>query len=201
MLDRAKSQLHEILRSFESHIAAATPVVGLEPSCVSVFRDEMTNLLGSNPAALQFGRQVFLLSEFLVQKAGYEPPRLSRRAIVHGHCHHKSVLKFDAEQELLRRIGLDFQILDSGCCGMAGSFGFEKRKYALSVQIGERVLLPAVRQAGDDTLIIANGFSCSQQIEQLTGRRALHIAEVLRMAVRKESAGVSHPRQGDGVRV
>jgi Fe-S oxidoreductase len=186
MLDRAKAQLEEILRVLKPHIAAGTPVIGLEPSCVSVFRDEMTNLLGPNAEAAQLRRQTFLLSEFLVQKAGYCPPQLKRKAIVHGHCHHKSVLKFDSERELLERLGLDFQILDSGCCGMAGSFGFEKEKYGVSVQIGERVLLPAVRAASADTLIVADGFSCFQQIEDLTGRKALHIAEVLQMAIRNE---------------
>ena len=184
MLDRAKTQLEEILRVLGPHITAGTPVIGLEPSCVSVFRDEMTNLLGPNADAEQLRRQTFLLSEFLVQKADYRPPQLIRKAIVHGHCHHKSVLKFDSERELLKRIGLDFEVLDSGCCGMAGSFGFEQEKYAVSVQIGERVLLPAVRAASDDTLIIADGFSCFHQIQQLTGRRALHVAEVLQMAIR-----------------
>ena len=186
MLDRAKSQLKEILGALKAHIATGTPLVGLEPSCVSVFRDEMTNLLGPNTDAERLRRQTFLLSEFLVQKAGYRPPLLRRKALVHGHCHHKSVLKFDSERELLKRLGLDFQILDSGCCGMAGSFGFEAGKYGISVQIGERVLLPAVRAASADTLIIADGFSCFQQIEQLTGRKPLHIAEVLQIAMRGE---------------
>jgi Fe-S oxidoreductase len=109
---------------------------------------------------------------------------------VHAHCHHKSALKFDSESELLKRTGLDFHVLDSGCCGMAGSFGFEAGKYDVSVKIGERVLLPAVRSAAPDTLIITDGFSCYQQIEGLTGRRALHIAEVLQMAIR-EAAGAA----------
>jgi FAD/FMN-containing dehydrogenase/Fe-S oxidoreductase len=186
MLDRAKGQLEEILTALKDEIAAGTPIVGLEPSCVSVFRDEMPNLLGPNDQAEKLRRQTFLLSEFLVQKAYYRPPQLRRKALVHGHCHHKSVLKFDSEQELLKRLGLDFQIIDSGCCGMAGSFGFEKEKYEVSVKIGERVLLPAVRQAASDTLIITDGFSCFQQIEQLTGRRALHIAEVLQAAIRDQ---------------
>jgi FAD/FMN-containing dehydrogenase/Fe-S oxidoreductase len=186
MLDRARAQLEAILVALKPHIAAGTPVIGLEPSCVSVFRDEMTNLLGANAEAAQLRRQTFMLSEFLVQKAGYRPPQLQRKAIVHGHCHHKSVLKFDSEQELLKRTGLDFQILDSGCCGMAGSFGFEPEKYEVSVRIGERVLLPAVRAAGPETLIIEDGFSCFLQIEQLAGRKSLHIAEVLRLAIWEE---------------
>jgi Fe-S oxidoreductase len=183
MLANARSELEKILEALAPQIAARTPLIGLEPSCVSVFRDEMTNLLGPNDRAAQLRQQTFMLSEFLVQKADYRPPQLRRQALVHGHCHHKSVLKFDSEQELLKRLGLDFRVLDSGCCGMAGSFGFEAGKYELSVQIGERVLLPAVRQASPETLIIADGFSCFQQIEGLTGRKPLHIAEVLQMAI------------------
>ena len=185
MLSTARSLLEQTLAALQPHLAAGTPVVGLEPSCVSVFRDEMTNLLPGNQAAQQLKAHTFLLSEFLVNQADYRPPRFAapRRALVHGHCHHKSVLKFDSEFELLKRTGLDFQVLDSGCCGMAGSFGFEAEKYEVSVRIGERVLLPAVRQAEPETLIITDGFSCHQQIEGLTGRKALHIAEVLRMAI------------------
>jgi FAD/FMN-containing dehydrogenase/Fe-S oxidoreductase len=186
MLETARSQLEQIIAALGPQIAAGIPIVGLEPSCVSVFRDEMTNLLGSNQQAAKLRRQTFLLSEFLIQKPDYRPPQLRRKALVHGHCHHKSVLKFDSEQELLKRLGLDFKVLDSGCCGMAGSFGFEAGKYDLSVQIGERVLLPAVRQASPETLIITDGFSCFQQIEGLTGRNPLHIAEVLQMAIRSE---------------
>ncbi len=148
----------------------------------------MTNLLGNDEVAQKMKAQTYLLSEFLVNQAGYRPPQLKRKALVHGHCHHKSVLKFDSEHELLKRTGLDFQVIDSGCCGMAGSFGFEAGKYDVSVKIGERVLLPAVRNALPDTLIIADGFSCFQQIEGLTGRKALHIAEVLQMAIREEKA-------------
>ncbi|HLW51921.1 MAG TPA: FAD-binding and (Fe-S)-binding domain-containing protein [Candidatus Angelobacter sp.] len=188
MLARAKQQLLEIIEALGPQISAGTPIVGLEPSCVSVFRDEMTNLLGANDQAAQLKHQVFLLSEFLIKKAGYEPAPLRRKALVHGHCHHKSVLKFDSEQELLKRTGLDFQVLDSGCCGMAGSFGFEKEKYAVSLQVGERVLLPAVRKASRETLIIADGFSCFQQIQGLTGRAPLHIAEVLQMALRQDQS-------------
>jgi FAD/FMN-containing dehydrogenase/Fe-S oxidoreductase len=185
MLDRAKAALEQTLAALRRHVEEGRPIIGLEPSCVSVFRDEMTNLLGNNGEAQRLRSQTFLLSEFLVNQAGYRPPRLRRKALVQGHCHHKSVLKFDAEFELLKRTGLDFQLLDSGCCGMAGSFGFEADKYEVSVRIGERVLLPAVRNAAPDTLIITDGFSCYQQIEGLTGRQALHIAEVLQMAIRE----------------
>ncbi len=183
MLDQARATLEQTLAALSSDIEAGTPIIGLEPSCVSVFRDEMTNLLGKNEAAQKLKSQTYLLSEFLVGKVDYRPPQLKRKALVHGHCHHKSVLKFDSESELLKRTGLDFHVLDSGCCGMAGSFGFEADKYDVSVKIGERTLLPAVRNAAADTLIITDGFSCYQQIEGLTGRKALHIAEVLQMAI------------------
>ncbi|HEX4605415.1 MAG TPA: heterodisulfide reductase-related iron-sulfur binding cluster [Candidatus Angelobacter sp.] len=183
MLDEAKAALKHTLSALRADIAAGTPIIGLEPSCVSVFRDEMTNLLGNNTEAQKLRAQTFLLSEFLINRAAYRPPKLKRKALVHGHCHHKSVLKFDSELELLKRSGLDFQVLDSGCCGMAGSFGFEAGKYDVSVRIGERTLLPAVRNASADTLIITDGFSCCQQIEGLTGRKTLHIAEVLLMAI------------------
>jgi hypothetical protein len=89
---------------------------------------------------------------------------------------------FDADEEMLERIGLDYEILDSGCCGMAGSFGFEADHYDISVAIGERRLLPAAREAANDTLIVADGFSCKTQVEELTDRRPLHLAQVMRMA-------------------
>ena len=195
MLTTARQLLEEVLTTLQPQIAAGIPLIGLEPSCVSVFRDEMINLMPHNRDAHRLREQTFLLSEFLIQKAGYTPPLLKRKALVHGHCHHKSVLKFDSEQELLKRTGLDFKILDSGCCGMAGSFGFEEDKYDVSVKIGEKVLLPAVRAAAEDTLIIADGFSCMEQIEQLAGRKALHIVEVLQMAIREQQGG---PRSQQG---
>jgi Fe-S oxidoreductase len=195
MLQQARRLLEQILEALRPQIAAGVPVIGLEPSCISVFRDEMTNLLGHNTEAERLQRQTFLLSEFLIRQAGYHPPQLARKAIVHAHCHHKSVLNFDSEQELLKRIGLDFQVLDSGCCGMAGSFGFEKEKYDVSVKIGERVLLPAVRSADAESLIIADGFSCVQQIEALTNRRPIHIAEVLQMAIREEQSKSGAPQK------
>ena len=109
-------------------------------------------------------------------------PQLKRKALIQGHCHHKSVLRFDAENSVLKKLGLDAQVLNSGCCGMAGSFGFESDKYDVSIAIGERRLLPAVRQAADSTVIVADGFSCREQISQQTERQALHLAEVIQLA-------------------
>ena len=119
----------------------------------------------------------------------YQPPKLKGKAVVHGHCHHKAIMKMGDEEAVLSKLGLDFQILDSGCCGMAGAFGFEKEHYDVSIKAGERVLLPAVRSADKDTLIIADGFSCREQIEQTTDRKALHLAQVIQMAMHEGMSG------------
>lgn len=187
MLEHAKHRLRHVIATLRPEIEAGTPLVGLEPSCVSVFRDELTNLFPDDPDAVRLARQTHTLAEFLLQHAnGYSPPRLERRAVVHGHCHHKAVLGLSPDEEILHSIGLDFRTLDSGCCGMAGSFGFEKgEKYDVSMAAGERVLFPAVRTADDDTIVITDGFSCREQIAHGTDRRALHLAEVLQLALRQ----------------
>lgn len=169
-----------------------------EPSCASVFRDEMTNLLPHDEDARRLRQQTFLLSEFLTKKAPhYRLPTLKNRAVVHGHCHHKALMKMKDEEAVLQQLGLDFEVLDSGCCGMAGSFGFESSHYDISTKCGERVLLPAVREAGKDTLIIANGFSCREQIAQATERQALHLAQVIQIAMHHEGKTEQpYPEQG-----
>jgi Fe-S oxidoreductase len=183
MLDQAKRQLRTILDTLRPQIDAGLPVVGLEPACVAVFRDEMINLFPEDQTARKLAAQTYMFSEFLVKQAGYAPPRLEASALVHGHCHQKSVVGMGDEIKLLSGLGLDFDLLDSGCCGMAGSFGFDKDKYSVSVKIGELVLLPEVRAAQHDTLIVTNGYSCREQIEQCGGRKALHLAEVIQMAI------------------
>ena len=110
---------------------------------------------------------------------------MPRRAIVQGHCHQKAVLKMDADVAVMQALGLELDVLDAGCCGMAGSFGFERGHYDLSMKIGEHALLPAVRAAGEDVLVLADGFSCREQIAQGTPRRALHLAQVLDLALRQ----------------
>jgi FAD/FMN-containing dehydrogenase/Fe-S oxidoreductase len=187
MLDRAQSLLLQILDELSPEIEAGIPIVGLEPSCVAVFRDELVNLFPHDERAQALSRQTFLLSEFLETRAPHlQLPRLERKAILHGHCHHKSIMKMTAEEAVLRRLGIDFQSPAPGCCGMAGSFGFEPDKYDLSMAIGEHELLPAIRQAPADWLIIADGFSCREQIAQGSPRHALHLAEVLQMALNAE---------------
>jgi FAD/FMN-containing dehydrogenase/Fe-S oxidoreductase len=184
MLDQAKDYLQHVMTMLGPEIMQGIPIIVLEPACASVFREELPNLFPFNEQAKRLNKQVFLLSEYLDRKIdGFPFPNLARKALVHGHCHHKSVLKMDAEESTLRKLGLDFQVLDSGCCGMAGSFGFDKEKYEVSIACGERVLLPAIREAQENTLIIANGFSCREQIMQTTRWQPLHLAQVLRMAV------------------
>jgi Fe-S oxidoreductase/FAD/FMN-containing dehydrogenase len=183
MLDLAKIYLQRVMHALRPQLIAGVPVVVLEPSCASVFRDELPNLFPDDPLAAKLKEQTLLLSEFLEQKAGnHQLPRLNRKALVQGHCHHKSILKFDAERSVLKKLGIDAQVLNSGCCGMAGSFGFENDKYDVSLAIGERRLLPAVRKADDSTIIVADGFSCREQISQQTQREALHLAEVIQLA-------------------
>ena len=165
MLDTAKGLLREILDALRPEIEASTPVVGLEPSCVAVFRDELINLFPMDEDAKRLSTGTYILSEFLEKKApNFRVPPLKRKALVQKHCHHDHVMGFKEEDAVLRKLGLDFEILNSGCCGMAGSFGFEAENYDVSVAVGERRLLPAVRKADDDTLIIADGFSCREQV-------------------------------------
>jgi FAD/FMN-containing dehydrogenase/Fe-S oxidoreductase len=188
MLGLARRQLRGILHTLHEPVRSGVPIVVLEPSCASVFRDELSNLLPRDENAFRLRQQTFLLGEFLQQKApDFHVPKLNRKAIVHGHCHHKAVLGMDAEEAVLRRIGLNYKVLDSGCCGMAGAFGFEPGDhYRVSIAAGERVLLPAVRSADTSTLIVANGFSCREQIAQTTGRGAMHLAEVIQLALHQD---------------
>ena len=189
MLERAKNCLSQILSALGPQIDAGLPIVVLEPSCASVFRDELHNLFPTDERATRLRNQTFLLSEFLQNHApDYLPPSLSRKVILHGHCHHKALMKINDEESLLRKMGVELQSLDSGCCGMAGPFGFQKDKFEISQAIGERVLLPAVRRAASDTLIVADGFSCREQILQGTGRSAMHLAEVLKMALDRQNS-------------
>jgi Fe-S oxidoreductase len=197
MLDLARRRLHAILAALRAPIRQGVPMVGLEPACVSVFRDEMLNLLPYEQDARRLAQQTYLLGEFLEREASqFALPPLRERAIVHGHCHHKAIMKMQADEAVFKRLDLDYQMLDSGCCGMAGGFGFEKDKYAISLKIGEQILLPAVRKAPQDTLIVADGYSCREQIAQTTERTALHLAELIALALEREHAGGASVRRG-----
>jgi Fe-S oxidoreductase len=188
MLNRAKAWLEDILIKLDLFIKTGIPIVVLEPSCCAVFRDELLDLFPNNENAKRLSQQVCTLGEFLRHHASeYKPPQLGGKALMHGHCHQKAIMGIDCERQVLESMGLEVELPDSGCCGMAGSFGFEAgQTYDVSVKCGERALLPRVRQAREQDLIIADGFSCRTQIEQGTRRRALHLAQVLKLALLEE---------------
>jgi len=157
------------------------PIVVLEPGCLSVFRDEMAKILPQNAAAARLAKQAVSLAEALDAR-GWKPPRaapIAGRALVHGHCHQKALGGLRPDLELLAAAGIEASAPDTGCCGMAGSFGFRAETYEASLKIAGLSVLPAVRAAPADSMIIANGFSCREQIEGLSGRTTRHLAEVL----------------------
>jgi Fe-S oxidoreductase len=181
-LATAKRVLRYTARRLAEHVKAGGLVVGLEPSCTAVFRADGPELLPHNPNVQRLAEQTVTLAELLTRHTpGWTPPRLNRRAIAQVHCHQHAVLGWDADAELLEACGMRAERLDSGCCGLAGNFGFERGHLHVSAACAERVLLPAVREAAADTAILADGFSCRTQIQQLAGnsRRALHLAELL----------------------
>jgi FAD/FMN-containing dehydrogenase/Fe-S oxidoreductase len=198
MLPTARRFLRRLVDVLGPYAQAGTHIVGVEPSCVAVFRDELVNMLPHDEDAKRISLQTLTLAEFLQQHAAdWDVPKLRRKALVHGHCHQKAVMGMSAEQKLYERMGLDAQMLDSGCCGMAGSFGFEAGHYDISVKVGEHKLLPIVRDASPETLLIADGFSCKTQVEQLTDRRPLHTAQVIKMAMEHGPEGLAseHPER------
>jgi Fe-S oxidoreductase len=147
-----------------------------------VFKDELGKLLPHDDDAQRLCERVFHYAEFF-QEFGIEPPQLERKAFVWGHCHHKATGGIDSELELLRRMGVETETIKAGCCGLAGSWGFEAEHFDVSTKAGEHGLLPKVRQLDSTTIVVADGFSCKTQIEQSDGgRRALHVAQVLKMA-------------------
>lgn len=184
-LPRAKQLLRNVIRELRPALEQGVPIIGLEPSCVSVFRDELANLFPEDAIALRLRESVLTLGEFLDRhRDRFTFRSLRRKALVQAHCHEGAVLDSDAEARVMREsLGIDAQVLDSGCCGMAGAFGFEAEHYGISQRCAERVLFPAIRQSAPDMLIVANGFSCRQQIVQGTRRRPLHLAQVAHMAV------------------
>jgi FAD/FMN-containing dehydrogenase/Fe-S oxidoreductase len=189
MLTLARRYLRRVVRSLTPLLREGVPVVGLEPSCLAVFRDELGNLFPDDADAQRLRDQSFVLSEFL-QRGDWPLPRLERSALVQPHCHHHAVMGFDAELEVLRGMGIDVEPANAGCCGMAGSFGYEAgERFEVSIAAGERTLLPKVRAARPDTLVLADGFSCRSQIADGTERTGLHLAQVLAMAIEEGQAG------------
>ena len=176
--------LRRSLRSLDGHLRGGVPVVVLEPSCLAVFRHDGVALLPGNESARLASGLTFSLAELLARYApGWTPPGVGGDALVQTHCHQHAVIGFDADQALMRAAGISATVPDSGCCGLAGNFGFERGHFEVSRAAGERVLLHAVRAAAADTLIVADGFSCRTQIEQGTGRTPRHLAQVLASAL------------------
>ena len=147
MLDLARRKLVQIIDALRPAIRAGVPVVGLEPSCLSVFRDELRNMLPDDEDAQRLAGQTKTLSELLLATDRWEAPRLEAKALVQTHCHHRAVLDADTEQRMFAAMGLDLQPNPAGCCGHAGSFGYEADHYPVSMTIAEQSLLPAIRAA------------------------------------------------------
>jgi Fe-S oxidoreductase len=196
-LGMARRVLRRTLRTLRPWLAAGTPIVGLEPSCTALFRSDLPELLPQDADAPRLADQTHTLAEFLIHRGpeSWQPPLVSRKAVVQTHCHQHAIMGFAAETELMNRAGIDAEIPDSGCCGLAGNFGFEAGHYDVSMACAERVLLPAVRDAAPHTLILADGFSCRTQIDHAhTGRTALHLAEALHLAITGDD-GAPYPER------
>ncbi|HWF07602.1 MAG TPA: FAD-linked oxidase C-terminal domain-containing protein [Bryobacteraceae bacterium] len=191
-LKQADALLGKVLRRMKDAIEAGVPVVALEPSCLAVFRDEMPGLRPHDKDAQRLQGQIFTLAEFL-SRSDYQPPVLHRDLLVHGHCHQKAVVGLEAEKKLFEAMGAHAQIVDDGCCGMAGSFGFEEHKYDVSMKVYEHRLGPRLRELPAETVVLADGFSCRTQIDQATGRRPLHLAQLLRMARKGDIEAIGDP--------
>ena len=185
LLDRARELLTTILDDLGEDIAAGVPLVGLEPGCLSVFKDELLKQFPDHALATQLSAQTFLFSDFVARQP-FDWPTLPADVIVHGHCHQKALFGMQGDTALLNKLGVKWKLLDTGCCGMAGSFGFNDEHHALSERIGEDTLFPAVRAAAAanaETIVLTNGFSCREQIEQGTGQHAIHIAQLAQQAL------------------
>jgi Fe-S oxidoreductase len=182
LLGAARAYLADVLDRMAPQIEAGRPFIFLEPSCASVFKDELRELFPNDKRAEALSKQVWLLADWLAaQSSDFFAGRLQgAHILVHGHCHHKAVFGGPASEiAILRRAGAVVEAIEAGCCGMAGPFGFEADKFEVSRTIANQGLLPAVQSAGPATIVIADGFSCREQIEQLAHAKALHFAEVL----------------------
>lgn len=188
-IEKARARLQHILDTVGQNVGEGgnhpVALVGLEPGCMSVFKDELLKQFPDDPRARQLSENSFMLGDFLHEQ-GYAPPRLDARVLVHTHCHQKALFGSKGDVALLEALGVDTTYVDSGCCGMAGSFGFNPEHIGISRAAGELVLLPAVRKTATDTIILTNGFSCREQIRQETGREVMHLAELLLAAHQQE---------------
>jgi Fe-S oxidoreductase len=177
-LDGAKKVLGRTIAALDAHAAAGTPVVGLEPSCTAVLRHDAVDLL-PGPAAERVAAATRTLAELLVGTPGWTPPSLAGVEVVaQPHCHHHAVMGWSTDERLLRRAGATVTRV-GGCCGLAGNWGVERGHHDVSVTIAGHHLLPAVEDAGPDAVVLADGFSCRTQLDQLAGRPSLALAQLL----------------------
>lgn len=186
-IDLAREKLQKALQVITRQMSgpdAPMAVVGLEPGCMSVFKDELLKLFADNPDARRLSESVTLLGDFL-HRQGYQPKPLTQSVLVHAHCHQKSLFGTVGDKALLQAMGVQATVLENGCCGMAGSFGFNPEHIGISKAVGELELLPAVRSADAAAVILTNGFSCREQIRQGSGKEVLHLAELLQLALHK----------------
>lgn len=189
-LDTARRVLRRSIADLAPHAAAGLPIVGLEPSCTAVFRGDAAELLGATPEVTSVAGAARTLAELLTETPDWTPPPLGGAPIVaQPHCHHRSVMGWSADRELLGRAGAAVHAVE-GCCGLAGNFGVERGHYETSVLVAETALLPAVRAAGPDTALLTDGFSCRTQLDQLTGRKGVHLAELLAAANDETRSGI-----------
>ena len=191
MLGEAREMARRNVQTMLPLLARGLPIVGCEPSCLLTFRDEVPDLVPGE-AAQELARHVFLIDEFLHHEHRRNAlPLAGGRGTVlfHGHCHQKALAGTSSAQQLLQAAGFAVQLVDAGCCGMAGSFGYERDHYNVSMAIGERVLLPAVRTLRSEIPVVAMGVSCRQQIADGAGRRAVHLVELLAQTLTNGSAG------------
>jgi Fe-S oxidoreductase len=184
-LNRAKKVLGRSLATLAPALSAGTPIVGLEPSCIAALRHDGPALLPDNPLVAAAAAATHTFAEFL-NGSGWQPPHVGGEALVQTHCHQHAVIGFDADRAVMAGAGINATVPDSGCCGLAGNFGFERGHYEVSKAAGERVLLPAVRDAAPTTAIVADGFSCRTQITHGTSRQPVHLAQLLAGALRRE---------------
>ncbi|WMT76354.1 FAD-binding and (Fe-S)-binding domain-containing protein [Bradyrhizobium sp. Ash2021] len=201
-LELAKRRLQDVVDVLSPMLDAERErplgIVGLEPGCLSVFKDELPKLFPNDPRAQRISRSVFLLGDFLLEH-DYKPPSVEVDVLVHTHCHQKSLFGNRGDVAMLERAGTRTMWLDSGCCGMAGSFGFNPDHAELSRNVAELVLAPNVRKQLAGTVIMTNGFSCREQVKHMTGRTAMHLAQVLAMGLPRTNAVIKHRQESESV--
>jgi Fe-S oxidoreductase len=194
-LSVARRVLRRTVRRLAPHVRAGGLVVGLEPSCTAVFRSDLHEMFPDDPDADRLSDHVVTLAELLTEHTdGWQPPRADDvHALAQVHCHQHAIMKWDADRALLEDAGVEVERLDSGCCGLAGNFGFTAGHGEVSHALAEQMLLPRIREAGDDTVVLADGFSCRTQIHDLdsAGHEGIHLAELLSQLLHRTAPSTS----------